>query len=321
MTSTRFTSLVDCALPIQMAPIGAAGQDPRLAIAVARAGGHAMYPGVQLDAHQLGAAVDDVRAATGAFGVNFVVPLMTRACLELASRRAPVVDLFYGDPTAEIVEAVHRGGALASWQVGSAEEARAAVDCGCDIVVAQGTQAGGRIRGAHELRELLDLVLAAVDVPVVAAGGIATAEHVAAALGAGADAVRVGTRFLAAAEADVHPAYQQAVLEAERDDAVITRAFAAGVPDFPHRVLQRSLDAAHAVAAPPYTPELPTRDFEGDVRGTPFYAGQSVGDVRAVQPAAEIVAELAEGVRAATQAARASAGGARKLRTRTERVA
>ncbi len=321
MTSTRFTSLVDCALPIQMAPIGAAGQDPRLAIAVARAGGHAMYPGVRLDAHQLGAAIDDVRAATGAFGINFVAPLMTRECLELAAGRAPMVELFYGDPDRETVALIHAGGALACWQVGSVEEARAAVDCGCDIVVAQGMQAGGRIRGQHERLELLDLVLAAVDVPVVAAGGIATAEHIAAALGAGADAVRVGTRFLCATEADVHPAYQQAVLDADGDEAVITRVFAAGVPDFPHRVLRRSLDAAHAVAAPPFTPELATRDFEGDVSGTPFYAGQSVGDVRAVQPAAEIVAELATGARAATHAARATADGARKLRTRTERVA
>ena len=87
------------------------------------------------------------------------------------------------------------------------DEANAAVDAGCDYVVAQGVEAGGHVRGTTPLAELLPPVRAAVDVPVVAAGGIGTAAEVRAALDQGADAVRVGTRFLAAVEADVHPDY------------------------------------------------------------------------------------------------------------------
>ena len=311
-TSTPFTRLVGCDVPVQLAPIGAAGQDTRLSLAVARAGGHAVYPAVQLSAAELAADIDVLRAGTDRFGVNFVVALMDRECLEIAARRAPNVDFFYSDPDARLVDVVHSGGALASWQVGSLDEALAAADCGCDLIVAQGAGAGGRVRGHLQLRELLERVVPAVDVPVIAAGGIATAADVEAAIAAGAAGVRVGTRFVAAAEANAHPAWQRALIDARPEDSVVTRAFAVGVPDFPHRVLQRSLDGAQRASGatvgsvrtrdggrrelPRYCPDLPTRDFEGDVEAMPFYAGVSAGEVRAVMPAAEIVAELALGV-------------------------
>ena len=311
-TSTPFTRLVGCDVPIQLAPIGAAGQVPRLSLAVARAGGHAMYPGVLLSAADLAADIDALRAETASFGVNFIAPMVDRECLELAAHRAPMVDFFYGDPTPELVDVVHAGRALASWQVGSLDEALAAVECGCDILVAQGIEAGGRIRGQLELARLLDAVVAAVNVPVLAAGGIGSAADVAAAMAAGAEGVRVGTRFVAAEEAEAHPAWQRALVEADASEAVVTRAFAAGVPDFPHRVLQRSLDGAARFdeeivgtvptrdggrrSLPLYSAETAGRGFEGHVDATAFYAGLSVDRLHAVLPAAEIVAELAAGV-------------------------
>jgi nitronate monooxygenase len=305
---TPFTRLVGCELPIQLAPIGGSGQVPELALAVTGAGGHAVYPAVSLSAAEAESAIDRLRAATGAFGLNFIVPLIDPEVLELAASRAPLVDLFYGEPTRELVEIVHRGGALASWQAGSLEEALSAVDCGCDLVVVQGVEAGGRVRGQLGTGELLDQVLQAVDVPVLAAGGIATADEVADAMAAGAHGVRVGTRFLASREANVHPDWQQASAE----ESVITRAFAAGVPDFPHRVLHRSLQGAEtfdgAVVGsqmtpggarkelPRWCPDAPQGDFQGHVEAMPFYAGTSVAGVREVLPAAEIVAELAAGI-------------------------
>lgn len=172
-----------------------------------------------------------------------------------------------------------------------------------EALVGQRQRLGHEARGAEQ---------PAAGVPVLAAGGIASAADVADAIAAGADGVRVGTRFVAAQEADAHPASQRALIDADSSESVITRAFSAGVPVLPHRVLQRSLDGVQRARSetigtistrdgrrrtlPRYCSEAATRDFQGDVEATPFYAGLSVGRVDAVMPAAEIVAELASGV-------------------------
>jgi nitronate monooxygenase len=180
-------------------------------------------------------------------------------------------------------------------------------------VIAKGWESGGRKRiEGPALLPLLDDVLAAVAVPVIAAGGIATARGVAAAFAAGADGVRVGTRFIAAAESEAHPEWVQAVLDARAADAVVSHAFNVGMPvPGPHRVLRSSVDAAQALDADQagvlriagaevpvarFGPQPPSRDTTGAIAAMPFYAGQSAGAVDAIQPAAEIVAELLAGV-------------------------
>src|SRR5205823_10515392 len=136
--------------------------------------------------------------------------------------------------------AVHGGGALVSWQVGSRDEAKAAERVGCDLIVAQGTEAGGHVRGKIGLLALLGQVLDSVRVPVVAAGGIGTGRAMAAVLATGASAVRVGTRFAAAAESEAHPRYVQRLIAAEAKDTVLTEAFSTGW-NAPHRVLRSSV--------------------------------------------------------------------------------
>ena len=306
-------TLLGCELPIQLAPMGSVSATARLPLAVAAAGGHAMYPGLVLPPPALEPVLDALAAGTSAFGVNFIAPLMDRDSFELVAGRAPYVDLFLADPDPALVEVVHAGGAVCGWQVESGEEARAAEAAGCDLIVAKAWESGGRKRiEGPTLLPLLDAVLGAVSVPVVAAGGIATARGVAAALAAGADGVRVGTRFIAAAEADAHPMWVDAVLEASATDAVVSTAFNAGLPQpGPHRVLRRSIEAAEAlrdeqagvlrmagaeIPVARFGPQPPTRESTGTIEAMPFYAGQSAGAVTAVQPAAEIVAELARGV-------------------------
>ncbi|HEX6023709.1 MAG TPA: nitronate monooxygenase, partial [Solirubrobacter sp.] len=145
-----------------------------------------------------------------------------------------------------------------------------------------------------ELRPLLEATLAAVSVPVIAAGGLATTDDVARVMRDGAAGVRIGTRFIAAAESEAHPAWIAAVLDADADESVVTHAFNAGMPvPGPHRVLRRSIEAARALTGETeFPPTPPSRDATGDVDAMPFYAGRSVGAVSAVQPAAAIVAEL-----------------------------
>jgi NAD(P)H-dependent flavin oxidoreductase YrpB (nitropropane dioxygenase family) len=244
-------------------------------------------------------------------GVNFLVPfLQDREAVAAAAERAPLVDFFGAAPDPSLVALVHEGGALAGWQLGSAEEARAAADAGCDVIVAQGVEAGGHVRGRLGLLPLLDVVLDAVDVPVIAAGGISTGRGVAAVLAAGASAARVGTRFIATDEAlqeGAHPAYVDALLAASGDDSTYTAAFSVGWEDAPHRVLRLCIDAAseseaepagystmggRAFPVPRWSVVSPNVSATGDITAMALYAGQGVGAFDQVVPAADVVAEL-----------------------------
>jgi nitronate monooxygenase len=308
---TPFTRLVGCPIPLQQAGMGGAA-GPALVAAVADAGALGMLGLAGAPPARVGSALDAVASSTqGAFGANFLMPFLDPAAVEAAASRARVVEFFYGDPDPALVGKVHDGGALASWQVGSVEEALAAVDAGCDLVVAQGVEAGGHVRGKVGLLALLDLVLDVVEVPVLAAGGIGSARSMAAALAAGASGARVGTRFLAAREADVHPRYLEALISAGAEDTVLTMTFSANWPDAPHRVLRSCVDEALAssddvvaevtlpggrsVPLPRLSTAPPGRAVSGNVEAMALYAGEGVEHVRTEQGAAEIVEELAGG--------------------------
>ncbi|MBL8796454.1 MAG: nitronate monooxygenase, partial [Planctomycetia bacterium] len=147
-------------------------------------------------------------------------------------------------------------------------------------------------------------------VPVVAAGGIGSARAMAAALAAGADAVRVGTRFVAASESLAHPYYKEALIRAAPEDTVLTEAYSVTWPNAPHRVLRSAIIAAQGLgdgvigetqiggnrlALPRFSTPAPLVTTTGKIEAMALYAGESVGAVKRIQPAAEIVRELAEG--------------------------
>jgi nitronate monooxygenase len=306
--TTRFTELVGCTVPIQLA--GMHTNSDALVVAVADAGGLAMVSEPLMPADYLARRLDALRARTdGTLGVNFLMPFLDRGCVEAAATRVRVVEFFYAAPDAELVAFARQSGALVSWQVGSEDEARAAEQAGCDFVIAQGVEAGGHLRGTLGLLPLLSRVLDVVRCPVLAAGGIATPRDVAAVLAAGADGVRVGTRFVASAESDAHPRYQELLVAAAGEDTVYTEAFSVMWPDAPHRVLRSAVDAAERAdevvgemeiagtrePVPRFAVPAPTRDTTGTIDAMALYAGQSVGSVRAVEPAAAIVRDLAEG--------------------------
>jgi nitronate monooxygenase len=288
--TTRFTEMFQCQYPLQQAGMGGFAT-PDLAIAVAQAGGLGMLSGT-IGAEALAAQLDAVPVGVPV-GVNFLVPFLDREALEDAATRSPLVECFWGAPDPGIVASAHECGARAGWQVGSADEARAACDAGCDLIVAQGIEAGGHVRGTVGLLALLDEVRATITVPIVAAGGIGTGRAMAAALAAGADAVRVGTRFVASSESTAHPTYIDALIRSGADDTVLTTAFGEGWPDAPHRVLRSAVAAGEALgAAQSWSPEWPSISSVGAIEAHALYAGQSVGSVRSRQSAAEIVAEL-----------------------------
>jgi nitronate monooxygenase len=175
----------------------------------------------------------------------------------------------------------------------------------------QGMEGGGRIRGRVALLPLLAEVLDAVEVPVVAAGGVAGARGVAACLAAGASAVRVGTRLLATEESGAHPAYVAALLEAGAEDAVLTDAFSVMWPPGPepHRTLASALAAAESfqgevvgetrmgattLPVPRFGVPCPNRETTGEIAAMAHYAGQSAGATTRVLPAAQVLTALAD---------------------------
>ena len=301
---TAFTMLVGCRAPIQLAVMGGGTGTPELAAAVSEAGGLGMISSTfPLPINEQLSWVD--ARTVEPVGVGFFafdLPRRTNE-LELAAAHARVVDVFWGDPDPVVVNRIHTGGALAFWQVGSLDEALSAADAGCDVVVAQGVEAGGHLRGTTPLRTLLAQVVPAVAVPVVAAGGIATGEALAAVLNAGAAGARVGTRFLASAESGAHPEYVAALLAATAEDTVRTTAYAQGWSDAPHRVLRAATDRAarandvvgHAAyrdrrwEIARWSTQPPTVFTTGDVTAMAMYAGRGVGDISDVTDAARIL--------------------------------
>jgi nitronate monooxygenase len=204
--------------------------------------------------------------------------------------------------------------------VTSPAEARRAAAAGVDGLVVQGMEAGAH-RGVFEndpadpaggemygLLALLRLVAAAVDLPLVATGGIADGAGIAAVLAAGAVAAQLGTAFLACPEAGTKPAHRAALLESDGAATAITRAFTGR----PARGIRNPFLDDHTAAAPAAYPQVHhmTRPIRanGDPASMNFWAGQAYPLVRAL-PAAELVTTLLEEAREA--ASRAAAGLAR----------
>ncbi|MDG4791567.1 nitronate monooxygenase [Micromonospora sp. WMMD1102] len=250
------------------------------------------------------------------FGVNLVLDFPVAANLAAClAEGVPVVSTFWGDP-AEVHGPIEAAGAMHLHTVGSVAEARQAAEAGVDVLVAQGWEAGGHVRGQVSTMALVPAVVDAVHpLPVVAAGGIADGRGLAAVLTLGAQAGWLGTRFVAATEAGSHDEYRRAVMAADPGDAVHTGCFDGGWPDAPHRVLRNATLDRWLAAGSPAGPDRPG---EGDVLATDAegrqhlryadivpvtgmtgqldelarYAGQCAGTVRDVAPAAAIVESL-----------------------------
>ncbi|MGY1985715.1 NAD(P)H-dependent flavin oxidoreductase [Blastococcus sp. SYSU DS0669] len=308
---TRFTALVGCSVPVQQAPMGAVSS-PDLAVAVADAGGLGSVCALGVPAETFVRRLDGMRRRTsGVLSANILLEDTDEEVIAATAERVRVVDFFWFDPSPRLVELVHRAGALVGWQVGSVEEARAAADAGCDVVTAQGHEAGGHVRGDRPLLPLVQEILDAVPIPVLAAGGIADAPTLAAVMAAGADGARIGTRFVATTEAAAHPVYKQALVDATGDCTVISSTFSRDCPLCAtrprHRVLRvaveraRNLDGdvvgtvttgGRQVALPRGAGLPPLAAVDGDVAGMAMYAGAGVGAVTAIRPAADVLRDL-----------------------------
>lgn len=319
--ATRYTELTGCRVPVQQAPMGSVST-AALAVAVADAGGAGSITALGMTAAQLDKVLAGMTArTTGILAANFLTGDIDTDAVAAAASRVRIVDFFWADPDPVLVEVAHRGGALACWQVGSLDEARAAADAGCDVVAVQGTEAGGHVRGQSPLLPLLESVLGRLEVPVLAAGGIGDARAFAAALAAGADGVRAGTRFVAAAESGAHPAYKQAVADAAAGSTEITGAFSicplcATVPrarvlrscvgalrDLPGDTAGETTSGGRRITVPKGHGSPPGAAATGHIGAMPMYAGESAAGISAVEPAAQIIQSWAAAAQQARNAA------------------
>jgi nitronate monooxygenase len=284
-----FTDLVGVRVPLVQAPM-ANNQPPLLAAAVSEAGGLGSVPGAALSPDELRAAIREVRAATGApFAVNlFAPPYMDERAFEVVLEERPAVFSFaFGlVPVAPLREA----GVQLFGTATTVAEARALAEAGVDAVVAQGTEAGGH-RGTFigsfddglvPLAELVPAIVAAVSVPVVAAGAIVDRRTARAALDLGADAVQVGTAFLFTPEC----ARPREHLEALRTyDTVVTDAYTGR----PMRAARTPV-VEELMAGPPPLP-YPEQRYVSRKKGPLYMGGTSARDARE-QSAAELVQAL-----------------------------
>jgi nitronate monooxygenase len=307
-------------IPIIQAPMGVA--TPALVAAVSNAGGLGMLgTGNLRSTDEIRAAIVETRGLTDRpFGANLIlrgqpdVAERLAACLD---ERVSVISFFWEDP-AGYIERVHEAGSLVTYTVASAEDARRAVRAGVDIVVTQGWEAGGHVRGQVASLPLIPRVVDAVrPTPVVAAGGIADGRGMAAAMALGAAGVWMGTRFLLSDEASTHPVHRELIRRAEETDTVYTGVFDLGWPGAPHRALRNStIREWEAAGRPPsgqrpgeaevlgrspqgepvvrYRSLTPTVDTTGNVEAMSLYAGQSAGLVTESGPAGDIVRDVAE---------------------------
>ncbi|MFV0302092.1 MAG: NAD(P)H-dependent flavin oxidoreductase, partial [Paracoccus sp. (in: a-proteobacteria)] len=196
---TPLCDLLGCEVPILLAGMGGVSRW-ELAAAVAGAGGYGILGMVREDPALIAAEVSALRAATDRpFAVN-VIPAATEPGL-LDAQIGCCLDLgvtafsFFWDVMPDVVARVKRAGCLVLHQVGTLEAARAAEDAGCDVIIAQGIEAGGHVHGRSPAFRLAEQIIAQTRLPVVISGGIATGEDIAAALAAGASGVQCGTAF------------------------------------------------------------------------------------------------------------------------------
>lgn len=321
--TTRFCTNFGIEHPIVLAPMSGVGP-PELVAAVSNAGGLGLAPLWRNPPDALRSEIRRIRDLTDKpFGVNLNMDFRNEAQLDVClDEGVGIISLFWGDP-GDFVERAKAGGAKVIITASTAGRARAAVALGADAVCAQGWEAGGHVEGTVSTMALVPAVVDAVgDVPVIAAGGIADGRGLAAAIALGASAAWIGTRFLAAKEAPVHPYYLSRLLAATEDDTGHYEDLYDLVwPDAPHRTLKNSTSAMWEAAGKPplgqrpregdvlshrpdgveivrYASATASAALDGDIEALPMWSGQGVSLVKKVQPAAEIVRELVDQAKA-----------------------
>lgn len=300
MIKTKITRLLDIRHPIFQGGMAWVA-DAKLAAAVSNAGGLGLIGAAAAPADVVEAMIRECKSLTDRpFGVNIMLMSpyaddVARICVE---QKVAVVTTGAGNP----------GKHMAMWKeagikvipvVPSAALAKRMERAGADAVIAEGTESGGHI-GELTTMSLVPQVVDAVSIPVIAAGGIADARGVAAALALGAQGVQCGTLFVCAQESPAHAAYKQMIVDAKDTDSVVTGR-PGGAPvrslksKFTRRLIQMENEKiSHEEYEQIASGSLRRAVQDGDLESGTFMAGQISGLVCRVAPAKELVGSLME---------------------------
>lgn len=290
--------------PVMLAGMGGVSYH-QLTAAVSEAGGFGCLGASVMPVEQLIDEMAQVRAATAApFGVDLLTAMpgdLLKQVELLIEGGASLFVAGLGVPE-RAIELCHKSGVAVASMCGKVDHARKAVDAGCDLVVAQGTEAGGHT-GRVATMPLVPLIADAVggQVPVVAAGGIFDGRGLVASLALGADGIWMGTRFIATPEARGVPGYKDALLRAREDATVVSRAYSGKtmrvlrsrytddwearseeLQGFPAQAIRAATDGAFHLGG-----DETTAGVDPEVECYP--AGQGVGGISELVPAGEIV--------------------------------
>lgn len=320
---TPLCDLLGCEVPVLLAGMGGVARW-ELAAAVASAGGYPTLGMVREDPDLIAQEVTALRAATDRdFAVN-LIPAATDAalltaqidrCLEL---EVPAFSFFW-DVVPEAVRRAKDAGCLVLHQVGTVEAARKAEAAGADLLIAQGVEAGGHVHGRTPVFDLARSLREAAGIPVAVAGGMSTGEDLARALREGLAGIQCGSAFLATEESFAHPYHKQRLVEATGEDTVLTDVFVLNWPKGAAvRVLENSVTQGldgkllghdpndlpretiawdDATPRLRYSTDLPLRTTSGDLEAMALFAGQGIGALETVMPAAERLRLMARDAR------------------------
>lgn len=311
---TPLLDLLGCELPVMNAGMGGVARS-ELASAVCNAGGFGCLGMVREPTERIAAEVIRMRASTDRpFAVNLIPAATPPALLQrqvetCLALKVPAIALFW-DVDQDLVQELKRHGVLVLHQVGSRADAQLALRACADVLIAQGVEAGGHVRGQVGTMALVPELVAMSPAPVVASGGIASGAGLVAALALGAQGISCGSLFLATQEANAHPVHQRRLCEAHGEDTLYSYRFfrnwpmAAATRVLPNGITRGDYDHLRSLREPTaigeqdgqpvylFSTDSPLRDATGGVSSMALYAGQACGQIDSVVPVAQCIQDL-----------------------------
>jgi NAD(P)H-dependent flavin oxidoreductase YrpB (nitropropane dioxygenase family) len=226
MIHTRICDLLGIVHPIVLGGMGTATTAPLVA-AVSNAGGFGTLGTSAFNPATLGTEIDSIRERTEKpYGVNHLLFQIQEDMFAVTLRARPAVAAFAwarkDQNLGDYFQRAHDVGCKVMYMAGEVPEAVRAAEAGADVLVAQGTEAGGHVVWMASLPLVPMMVKAVAPLPVLSAGGIADGRGLAAALALGGDGALLGTRFMATPEAPIHPNFKQAIVKSDGHDTVLT---------------------------------------------------------------------------------------------------